>query len=88
MLAFGIKGKQSVLVQAIEKDGTLVGSAIVFAIVMIAFAAWGLLLLKRSHEKRWVAIVYSIMLFLSAIIFIGIAIAAPIVKSKRLVAID
>jgi len=47
---------------------------------MFIFAGFAYTVLRRTH-KRWPAVTYAIMLFFSAVIFIGVAIAFPAAKN-------
>ena len=60
--------------------GKLVAFSTTFMILMFVFAAWAYAVVRKSH-RRWPAVVYSIMLFFSAISFLGVVIMFPIIKS-------
>jgi hypothetical protein len=81
VLVYGIKFNSSALVNIFSLHGKLMGASVGFTAIMFIFSAWGWLVLKKS-KKRWTAIVYAVMLFLSTVIFVGIAIAVPIARGN------
>lgn len=80
-LVQGFRGRGTRVAKSTGKDSQIMWSAIVFAAMMFFFASFSGAVIKK-HNKRWPAITYAVMLFISTVIFVGIAIAAPIIRDE------
>jgi glucan phosphoethanolaminetransferase (alkaline phosphatase superfamily) len=67
---------------AVEKKGQVIAATLVLAAILFSFAGFTYLTMKKTH-KRGVTITYAVMLFISLLIFGGIAFAGPHVRGKK-----
>jgi len=81
-LVFGIQLKNTNIAAAVSYQGKILGGAIGFFVVMWFFAFWSWAVV-RQNKHRWATYVYAFFLFISALVFLGIAIYSPIIKRTR-----
>lgn len=74
-----VKGSETVSV--LGYSGSLFGATALFSLVLLLFSGFTFLLMRKP-ENRCIAITYAIMLFVSFIVFAGIAYAGPYVRGK------
>jgi len=55
--------------------------SVLLAVVFLVFAGFSYFVLRKTHKKG-ILVTYTVMLGISMIIFLMVAVAAPIIKSK------
>ena len=69
-------------IEAVGYKGAMIAASLLVAIFFVGSAAFTWLVVKKTH-KRWVSVVYAILLFVCLVIFGGIAYIGPKVRGKR-----
>jgi len=84
---WGIKGANLETIKEIEKSGTVTLYAVLYLLALLASAAYSWALI-RHPKKQWAIRSYTVVLFVWAAIFAGIAIKAPAEAEAAAEAID